>query len=219
MKIGDNPTILNSNSLLELESANKGFVFPRVSLTDVALPAPLAAGLLIGTVVYNINAAPTGGSGIGLYSWDGTKWIAVTPSSASAVNAWSLLGNAGTVPNTNFLGTTDAQDLVFRTNNTEKMRITSLGDLRIGGLTPSLPNTTLFTTRTVTATSGSNTAAEAKVIANPTASSSALCMGGYNRIDATNTSPITGAVYAARGDLSVTSASTAPVTTARGVLE
>lgn len=38
---------------------------------------------------------------------------------------WALTGNAATNPTTNFLGTTDAQDLVFRTGNTERLRITN----------------------------------------------------------------------------------------------
>jgi hypothetical protein len=42
-----------------------------------------------------------------------------------------LTGNSGTNPTTNFLGTTDATDLVFRTNNVEGMRLTSSGDLRL----------------------------------------------------------------------------------------
>lgn len=35
---------------------------------------------------------------------------------------WGLVGNSGTNPATNFLGTTDAQSLVFRTNNVERAR-------------------------------------------------------------------------------------------------
>ena len=38
-------------------------------------------------------------------------------------NAWKINGNSGTSSGTNFIGTTDAQDLVFKTNNTEAMRI------------------------------------------------------------------------------------------------
>jgi hypothetical protein len=40
---------------------------------------------------------------------------------------WRLVGNTGTNASTNFLGTTDNQLLVFRTNNTECMRILSDG--------------------------------------------------------------------------------------------
>lgn len=47
-------------------------------------------------------------------------------------NDWKLLGNSGTNPSTNFLGTTDNIDLVIRTNNTEKIRIQNDGDVGIG---------------------------------------------------------------------------------------
>ena len=40
---------------------------------------------------------------------------------------WRLVGNTGTNASTNFLGTTDNQPLVFRTDNTERMRILSDG--------------------------------------------------------------------------------------------
>ena len=52
MKIGD-----NCASLLELETTNKGLVFPRVSLTSVSSSLPLDAILLTGTVVFNTNAS------------------------------------------------------------------------------------------------------------------------------------------------------------------
>jgi type II secretory pathway pseudopilin PulG len=47
-------------------------------------------------------------------------------------SGWSLTGNAGTNRNTQFLGTTDAVPLVFRTANTEKMTILSNGNVGIG---------------------------------------------------------------------------------------
>jgi hypothetical protein len=51
-----------------------------------------------------------------------------------SVNAqsWSLTGNAGTVQNTNFIGTTDNKPLVFRTKNLERMRISNNGLVGIG---------------------------------------------------------------------------------------
>jgi len=55
---------------------------------------------------------------------------------SSLANAWLLTGNAGTNPNTNFLGTTDAQPLVIRTNNTERMRVTANGNVGIGTTAP-----------------------------------------------------------------------------------
>lgn len=50
---------------------------------------------------------------------------------AQATGDWSVTGNAGIVAPTNFLGTTDAADLVFRANNTEVMRIESGGNLNL----------------------------------------------------------------------------------------
>ena len=44
-------------------------------------------------------------------------------------NDWSINGNSGTNPTTNFIGTTDNQDLAFRTNNVEKVRITAKGQI------------------------------------------------------------------------------------------
>ncbi|WP_156122774.1 hypothetical protein [Chryseobacterium sp.] len=37
--------------------------------------------------------------------------------------SWSLTGNSATDPTTNFIGTTDNKDLVFKTNNAERLRI------------------------------------------------------------------------------------------------
>ncbi len=50
--------------------------------------------------------------------------------------AWLLKGNLGTNPAVNFLGTKDNKDLVFRTNNTEKVRITPTGSVGIGTTAP-----------------------------------------------------------------------------------
>jgi hypothetical protein len=50
----------------------------------------------------------------------------------SYAQAWKLVGNSGTNPNTNFVGTTDNTALIFRTNNVEAMRITKFGGLAIG---------------------------------------------------------------------------------------
>jgi hypothetical protein len=56
--------------------------------------------------------------------------------SSIAEAGWNIAGNAGTSGETNFLGTTDAVDLAFRTNNTEKMRISSDGYVGIANSNP-----------------------------------------------------------------------------------
>lgn len=62
------------------------------------------------------------------------RWAA-----AGAGSNWQLTGNTGTTAGTNYIGTNDAQDLVFKTNSFEKLRIRNSdsdlmmsGSLRIG---------------------------------------------------------------------------------------
>lgn len=77
---------------------------------------PGTAGQLL--VSAGANTAPTWSSGSGLF--------------------WTLTGNSATSPATNFLGTTDSVDVVFRTNNTEKIRLMANGFLGVGTSTPSV---------------------------------------------------------------------------------
>jgi hypothetical protein len=58
----------------------------------------------------------------------------LTPAITS--KAWAKVGNSGTSPATDFLGTTDAQSLAFRTNNTERISVLSTGEVGIGTTTP-----------------------------------------------------------------------------------
>jgi hypothetical protein len=51
-------------------------------------------------------------------------------------NFWNILGNTNTNPTINFLGTTDNQRLVFRTNNIEKMTVLPNGNVGIGTNAP-----------------------------------------------------------------------------------
>jgi len=50
--------------------------------------------------------------------------------------SWSITGNAGTNPSTNFIGTTDAKNFKIRTNNSIRVNITSNGKIGIGNFTP-----------------------------------------------------------------------------------
>src|SRR5580765_2560432 len=100
---GIGTTLPNASSLLEIKSTTKGLLISRMTKAQRdAIPSP-ATGLLI----YQTNSTP------GFYYFDGSAWTAVTPKA----KGWSLTGNSATNPNINFLGTTDAQPLVFRVNN------------------------------------------------------------------------------------------------------
>jgi hypothetical protein len=66
--------------------------------------------------------------------WDAVlnQWII----GSAPGNAWLLLGNSGTNPANNFLGTIDNVDLVLRTNNTERLRVFANGYVGIGTPAP-----------------------------------------------------------------------------------
>jgi len=62
------------------------------------------------------------------------------PSTITSTNAsWTTIGNAGTTGTTNFIGTTDANDFVIKTNNTERARVLSGGNVGIGTAAPGYP--------------------------------------------------------------------------------
>src|SRR5262249_29093718 len=63
--------------------------------------------------------------------------IALSFSIAGVAQSWSLTGNAGTNPPTNFVGTTDNNRLVFKSNAVEGMTLLPGGNVGIGLTNPS----------------------------------------------------------------------------------
>jgi len=124
----------NLSSQLEMTAINKGLLINRVILSATNNASPItspATGLLI----YNTATASTGSTAVtpGFYYWDGSKWVAMGGTNG---NDWSLLGNAGTSVGTNFIGTTDSQNLIFKTNDSENMRIITDGRVAINDTSP-----------------------------------------------------------------------------------
>ena len=70
VKIGNNPGTINSNSLLEMESTNKGFLAPRVALNSISTVSPLSGSVPAGMLVFSSGGTLTDG----YYYWDGTEW-------------------------------------------------------------------------------------------------------------------------------------------------
>lgn len=62
--------------------------------------------------------------------------LTAAPYALHAMNAWQLSGNGGTNPAANFLGTTDNQPLVVKTNGTEAMRVSTNGEVAVGTASP-----------------------------------------------------------------------------------
>lgn len=123
----------HASAKLHIEDANRGLLVPRVSLTNITNGTTPVNTPITGLLVFNTNAAVVGGAGTGFYYWTGTQWSRLMNAQS---NDWTLTGNAGTNPATNFIGTTDAQDVVLRTNNTERMRVEAAGDVGIGTANP-----------------------------------------------------------------------------------
>lgn len=130
------------NAMLDVSSTNNGMLIPRVNLTSVldntTVVNPQGGALITSTVVYNSTAAGVTPNNVlpGFYYWNNTlsRWIPI-----GGTNDWSINGNSGIItpanPVTydvsplgvteNFLGTKDANDVVFATDNIERMRIKS----------------------------------------------------------------------------------------------
>ncbi len=88
LKVGNNPTTINSNAVLEIESTNKGLLLPRVALSATTNFAPLTAHVE-GMVVY--NKATAGNVTPGYYYNDGSQWIRIGGSVSGAdpsTDAW-----------------------------------------------------------------------------------------------------------------------------------
>ncbi len=112
----------NASAKLDLNTGNtftspngKGILIPNVALTSTgdAVTVNTPATSLF---VYNTATAGASPNNVvpGFYYWNGVKWVAFE---GPGSNNWALLGNAGTTVGTNFLGTTDNQDLEFKVNN------------------------------------------------------------------------------------------------------
>jgi len=82
---------LDLNATDAINNGTKGLALPRVSLSSNT--AQLTSGVtnLTGMLVYNTNASMTGGSGVGIYYWNGSNWIYV--STGSFVEVDGVIGN------------------------------------------------------------------------------------------------------------------------------
>lgn len=113
------------NGALDINSTTQGLIIPRVSLSNITIAAPVinpisGANPLTSTLVYNTNTSSAGINSVfpGFYYWDGSKWVRLI-----AEQSWLLSGNSNTNPSTNFLGTLDNNDLIFKRNNIQAGRL------------------------------------------------------------------------------------------------
>ncbi|QEC41370.1 hypothetical protein [Pseudobacter ginsenosidimutans] len=124
LKIGDNPTSIQKSSILELESTRQGLLLPRLSDTAaINLLSPPNGMIIYLNTDQSLRLRSNG------------SWVKIADLSTATSN-WSLTGNTGTNPATNFIGTIDGQPLVIRTSNAERLRIDAAGNVGIGQANP-----------------------------------------------------------------------------------
>jgi len=90
----------DASSILDISSADRGLLIPRIFLTNVAISSPVAAPAT-SLLVYNTNVAVVGGDGVGFYFWDGVSW-----QSLGETGPAGLPGNDGLIPNGTAIGNT-----------------------------------------------------------------------------------------------------------------
>lgn len=136
-QVGIGTNTPDASAKLDIASGgNTGILFPRVALTatNAAGPVTSPANWL---TVFNTATAGSGSTAVvpGLYYWNGTAWVKLD--TGSALGDWKIDGNSNGA--LRYLGTNDAFDLGFETNGTEKLRLTTAGNLGIGTTTPNAP--------------------------------------------------------------------------------
>lgn len=100
----------DASAVLDVNSSTKGLLMPRMSLQQRNSIQNPAKGLII----YQTDMIS------GFYYFDGSEWKGISNSEKSVAGTdgdWTNVGNSGLNSATNFLGTTDAVDLVFKVNN------------------------------------------------------------------------------------------------------
>ena len=115
----------DASAMLDLTSTSKGFLTPRMTTVQQNAISSPATGLLIYNTTDNVFKVNSGTAA-------SPVWITL-----GATSNWTVSGNTGTSTATNFIGTTDNASMAFRTNNSQRMVIDSLGNIGIGVINPS----------------------------------------------------------------------------------
>ena len=116
--INEDGSLPNSSAMLDISSTSKGILIPNIALTNVndagTIPNPA-------TSLWVYNTGTGGLTPSGFYYNSGTPAAPVW-TYFSASTAWNLNGNTGTIPFSNYLGSTNDASVDFRTNNTIHVR-------------------------------------------------------------------------------------------------
>jgi hypothetical protein len=123
--VGIGTSAPNTSAVLDITSVNKGLLIPRMRDDSMLAITNPQKGLLVYDSTYNL-----------LFSNIGTpaspNWIPIL----NLKFGWATVGNDGTNPLQNYLGTSDNQPLIIKTSGNERMRIDNSGKAGIGTNNP-----------------------------------------------------------------------------------
>jgi len=103
VSVGIGNTAPDASAVLDVTSTTDGALLPRMTTAQKTAIVSPATGLIVYDTTLNQ-----------LQVYNGTAWGATTASTG-----WNLTGNAGTTPGTNFIGTTDNKDVIFKRNGVQ----------------------------------------------------------------------------------------------------
>ena len=138
----------NPQSTLDVEAddtnAPAGIIAPRQTRQQLIDKATNYTVSQRGAIVYvtdvsgGTSAATAIITRVGYYYFDGNLWQRFSSSSSGSADSWSFTGNNGlsAIHGDNFVGTTDAVDIVLKTNAVERMTVSSSGNVGIGIAAP-----------------------------------------------------------------------------------
>ncbi|MEO8235557.1 MAG: tail fiber domain-containing protein [Flavobacterium sp.] len=115
-QVGINTT--SPNAQLDIKSSNQatpsntdGILIPKIDAFPITNPTVAQQGMMIYLTTISAGKQP------GFYYWDNTtvNWKGL--GDGTSISGWDLTGNTGTTAGTNFIGTTDDTNFVFKRNN------------------------------------------------------------------------------------------------------
>ncbi|WP_298222067.1 hypothetical protein [Flavobacterium sp.] len=158
-QVGINTT--SPDAQLHIKSSNQatptnkdGILIPKIDAFPAINPTAAQQGMMVYLTTLSAGKPP------GFYYWDNTG----TPQwKGFGGSGWELTGNSGTDPNVNFIGTTDANDVVFRRDNVISGKIgmanTSFGRSSMNPANSGIYNSTFGLSSMSSNTNGSSNSA------------------------------------------------------------
>src|SRR5436190_8125675 len=103
--INNDASLPDNSAILDIKSGTKGLLIPRMNTAAIAAIVNPAKGLLVLDTAKNQLLVNMGTPAL-------PNWQTIVASSG-----WSLSGNAGTDPDSQFVGTLDTKPFIIRVNN------------------------------------------------------------------------------------------------------